>query len=61
MGLDSICVYADKLLAIAAVWRERAGGTGDPYHGDVLLRAAEQLELAAARAKRTNSPYRDCG
>jgi hypothetical protein len=47
--------YVEKLLAVAAVWRARAGGITDPYHGDVMRRAAEELERAAARAK-TQAP-----
>ena len=42
---------AEKLLTVAAGWRERAGDTTDPYHGDVMRRAAEGLERAADRAK----------
>jgi hypothetical protein len=44
--------YVEKLLAVAAIWRERAGGTTDPYRGDVMRRTAEELERAAARTKR---------
>ena len=44
--------YVEKLLAVAAIWRERAGGTTDPYRGDVMRRTAEELERTAARTKR---------
>ena len=43
--------YKEKLLAVAAEWRKRAGGMTDPYHGDVLCRAAEAVERTAARVK----------
>jgi hypothetical protein len=44
--------YVEKLLATAAGWRQRATGTTDPYLGDVMRRAAEELERAAARVTR---------
>jgi hypothetical protein len=43
--------HAEKLLVLAANWRERADKIADPYHSDVMRRAAEGLEQAAARAK----------
>ena len=51
--------YADKLLAIAAGWQKRAGRATDPYHGDVMRRAVEELERAAARAKSQAPPKGD--
>ena len=44
-------VHAEKLLALAAGWRERADKLADPYQSDVMRRAAEELERAAARSK----------
>ena len=41
--------HSEKLVALAADWRERANRTTDLYHSDVLRRAAEQLERTAAR------------
>ena len=43
-------VHSEKLLALATDWRERANRTTDPYHSDLMRRAAEELERAAVRA-----------
>jgi hypothetical protein len=50
MGANPETVHATKLLVLAAGCRERANGATNPYQADVLRRAAEDLERAAARA-----------
>jgi hypothetical protein len=43
--------HAERLLALADDWRERANKSTDPQHRDVMRRAAEELEQMAAKTK----------
>jgi hypothetical protein len=44
-------LLADKLLAVAADWRERADSTTDPHLWEAMRYAAEELERMAVEAK----------